>query len=613
MFWTDWRRRDGSDQAAAPSRRSLRAVLVGISAVGALAVTAPAAFGAVTVSPLAGTPDANPATQISILGTPASNIESVSVTGSSSGVHSGHLVAYDSASGASYILDAPFSEGEEADASIVLKEGGTIEDHFTIATLGPPEGLLKAEGEKPESLEHFKTEPELLPPKVQVNMADPSLKGDFFLDPLPAPTIHVGSKLLEFEPVGPNGLMLLNPEGKLLWWRQLPKDMVGSLLEKVTYEGQPAIAWWQGTVTETAYGLGEAIIANNAYEPLAHVKAGNGLQMDLHELGVTPGGQAWIDAVQPVCDPVCDEESPPVLDYTVQEIDINSGMVMWEWSSRGHVPVSETEVVPANGAFDPYHLNTVEPIAGGKVLISMRDTSGIYLVDQEDGHIIWQLAGKKSTFTRQKGTQFFFQHDARLEGKNLQTLTLFDDEAGPPVHGASRGLILHLADGKVSLRHQYLRPLITVAGAEGSMRVQKHGYVMVGYGSTQFFSEFSKGGEPEKKGKLVFDAQLPKGDSTYRVLREEWEGTPNTLPKLVTERESMSEVSLYASWNGATKVASWRVLGGESAESLTALGTYPWSGFETKLAVASTDTTYEVQALDSKGQVLASSGPVATP
>ncbi len=351
--------------------------------------------------------------------------------------------------GASYVLDEPFTEGEEAGATVTLKEGGTIEDRFTIAHLGGPEGLLKAEGEKPESLEHFKTEPDLLPPKVKVNLADPSLKGDFFLDPLPAPTIHVGSKLLEFEVVGPQGLMLLNPEGKLLWWRQLPKGTVGTNLEKVTYEGQPAIAWWQGSVTETAYGLGEGIIANSAYEPIAHVKAGNGLQMDIHELEITPQGQAWIDAVEPVCEPVCDESHPPILDYVAQEIDINTGMVMWEWSPLGHVPLSETEAVPANGAFDPYHMNSVEPIAADKVLISMRDTSGVYLVSQEDGHIIWQIAGKKSTFTRLKGTRFYFQHDAKLEGRHLQTLTIFDDEAGPPAYGTSRGLVLHLGNGKV--------------------------------------------------------------------------------------------------------------------------------------------------------------------
>ena len=117
-------------------------------------------------------------------------------------------------------------------------------------------------------------------------------------------------KLLEFEPVGPNGLMILNPEGKLLWWHQL-KEEAGSVFEPVTYEGKPALAWWQGKVTEDAYGLGEGVIVNTAYEPVAHVKAGNGLQADIHELYVTPEGQAYIDAVEPVCQPECDEEHVP--------------------------------------------------------------------------------------------------------------------------------------------------------------------------------------------------------------------------------------------------------------------------------------------------------------
>ena len=98
--------------------------------------------------------------------------------------------------------------------------------------------------------------------------------------------------------------MILNPEGKLLWWHQL-KEEVGADLEPVSYEGKPALAWWQGKVTENAFGLGEGVIANTAYEPIAHIKAGNGLQVDIHELYITPAGQAWIIAVEPVCLPEC--------------------------------------------------------------------------------------------------------------------------------------------------------------------------------------------------------------------------------------------------------------------------------------------------------------------
>ena len=592
----------------------VRTALVGAVAAATLTLAASAAANAaVTLSPLPGTPDAMPATQLSILGTPASNISSVTVTGSLSGVHSGHLEAYSSSEGASFIPDSPFEEGEQVQATVALHEGAAIEESFTIAHLAPPEGLLSADEEKPEELEHFKTEPGLHPPKVQVNVADPSLEGDFFLDPLPAPVIHVGAKLIEFEPVGPNGLMLLDPEGKLLWWNQLPKGQVGSNLEKVTYEGKTAIAWWQGAVTETAYGLGEGVIANSSYETVAHVKAGNGQQADIHELNITPSGQAWIDAYELVCKPVCDKTHLPVLDSAMQEIDIHTGLVMWEWEAMGHIAESETEVEAANGVFDPYHLNSIQPLPGDRVLISLRDTSGVYMLNQDTGEIEWQIAGKKSSFTRAKRTQFYFQHDVRLEGKHLNVLTIFDDEAGPPVHGPARGLTLKLSGSRVTLVHQYLRPSFTFVPAEGSMQTLKGGNAVVGYGASQYFSEFSRAGEPQKAGKILFDAQLPQGDGTYRVFRFPWEGTPSTSPKALAERRSLSEVELYASWNGATNVASWQVLEGESPDALSPAGTYPRNGFETQMLITSTDSVFEVRALDAGGHILGSSGPVTAP
>ena len=383
--------------------RFIRRGLLGACA-SLIVLATPSAAGAVTISPLPGTPDAMPATQISILGTAASNIATVTVTGSESGRHEGSLQAYSSGAGASFLPSAPFEEGEEVQVVVDLHEGGPLEDHFSVAHVGPAEGLLTADTQKPEDEEHFKTEPELLPPKVKVNLADPGLEGDFFLDPLPAPTIHVGAKLIEFEPVGPDGLMILNPEGKLLWWHQLAVGEVGSNLEKVTYEGKPAIAWWQGAVTEAAYGLGEATIANTSYEPVAHIKAGNGELMDIHELNITPEGQAWIDAFQPVCLPTCSEADPPVLDAVVQEIDIHTGLVMWEWNALGHVPVSETEVEPTNGVWDPYHINSIQPLPENRVLISLRDTSGVYDVSRDTGEILWQISGQKSP-SRWAGTR----------------------------------------------------------------------------------------------------------------------------------------------------------------------------------------------------------------
>ena len=593
----------------------LRTIIgVCVAAVCALgSVATGAAAGAVTVSPFPGTPDAMPDTQISILGTAPSNITSVTVTGASSGNHTGHLEPYSENQGASFLLDAPLSEGEQVNVTVDLLSGGPLEESFTVAHLATPEKLLEVPGEKPESLEHFKSEPDLRPPKIKVNLADPALEGDFFLDPLPSPTIHVGAKLLEFEPVGPNGLMILDPQGRLRWWDQLPPEVVGADLQRTSYEGKPALAWWQGRVTEAAYGIGEGVIANSSYEPVAHINTGNGLPADIHELYITPQGQAFLDAYELECLPTCDEANPPTIDGVVQEVDIHTGLVMWEWHSMGHVALSETEVPPNGGVWDPYHVNSIQALPDHRLLVSMRDTSGVYELDENTGAILWQVGGKASSFTMGKHTTFHFQHDARLEGKSLNVLTVFADEAGPPVYGSSRGLRLKLTGSAVKLIHQYLRPNLTVAVSEGSMQVMRHGEAMVGFGSAQSFSEFAKNGDSEKRGRMLFDAEMPKGDGSYRVLRFPWEGAPATSPALAAERQSPGEVSLYASWNGATGVASWEVLAGEDPEALLPVATTPWSGFETHIAVAGPGTVFEVRALDGKGKLLAVSPPVTAP
>src|ERR1700733_14907370 len=95
-----------NDQLPAARRRARGALLIPILTV-ALALSATTAGAAslppVTISPLPGTPDAPPHTQISFLGAPASQIDDVSVRGSASGVHKGHLASYASAAGASFI------------------------------------------------------------------------------------------------------------------------------------------------------------------------------------------------------------------------------------------------------------------------------------------------------------------------------------------------------------------------------------------------------------------------------------------------------------------------------------------------------------------------------
>ncbi len=70
---------------------------------------------------------------------------------------------------------------------------------------------------------------------------------------------------------------------------------------------------------------------------------------------------------------------------------------------------------------------------------------------------------------------------------------------------------------------------------------------------------------------------------------------------------SGGSTTVYASWNGATTVASWHVLAGTSASAMSPVASAPKSGFETAISVPGTHAYVAVQALGSGGEVLSTS------
>ncbi len=69
-------------------------------------------------------------------------------------------------------------------------------------------------------------------------------------------------------------------------------------------------------------------------------------------------------------------------------------------------------------------------------------------------------------------------------------------------------------------------------------------------------------------------------------------------------------MTLYASWNGATEVATWEVLAGPRPSQLESLGSVPRDGFETAMLVQTSDPYLAVRAKERSGLVLGTSAPV---
>jgi hypothetical protein len=514
-------------------------------------------------------------------------------------------------SGASFLLHRPLAQGERVIVRVVLTGHRPISSRFTVAHAAPTPPVINAGVLQPAKLDHFVSQPSLLPPRITVHRGSGHLRGDVLLTPLPSPIIHPESNnALTIHPVGPGGPMIIDGRGRLVWFHQLTPPVVATNLRAQRYRGRRVLTWWQGKVTISAYGLGEGVIADTSYRTVRTVKAGNGYHADLHEFLLTASGEALLTVNSPVLVHLPGTRPgrlSPLLDSIVQEVDTRTGLVVWEWHGLGHIPLADSYATPTNSAdYDAYHLNSIQPIPGGQLLVSARDTSAVYLIDQATGRIDWTLGGKASSFRLGPGARFYFQHDARMVGPG--EVSLFDDEAGPPIKApSSRGirLSLDLRQRTAKLVRQFSRPgRGTLAESEGSVQNLASGGAFVGFGSSPFFSQFSPG------GRLLFDASLPSDDGSYRAYTFPWRATPRSRPTATATRSTASRVSVYASWNGATDIARWQVLAARTGGSLTLIATSPARGFETRISLTSAASTFAVRAVSASGRVLATSAAV---
>jgi hypothetical protein len=598
---------------------SPRLLVLPVLALAALAAPASALAGTatpLTISPANGTPDASPKTGISVLGAPPADITSVTVTGSESGAHPGKLLPFSGKRGAVFQPDTPLTEGEKASVVVSVKGRKATNLSFEVARLAPTPPFLNPSSTQPDKLHSFVSEPGLTPPKITVLKPNKNFTTSVFLTPLPSPIVHPGSTTtITLTPVGPGGPLIVDPKGNVVWFKQATRPNVAANLQIQRFDGKPVLTWWEGPVTIAAYGQGEGVIADTRYRTKYRVRAGNGYSMDIHELSLTPEG----DALFPVYSLVKvhlpgtpEGQLTTMIDAIIQQVDVRTNRVVWEWHSLGNVPISDSYATTGNSAFfDVYHINSIQPVGADRLLVSMRDTSALYLIDRATGRVVWTLGGKSSDFKLGKGARFWFQHDARMIGPNR--ISLFDDEAGPPQKApTARGLVLSLDMRKkrAAVAGEYKRSNDTSPQSEGSVQLmEEEGIFFVGFGAEPFYTQFTKA------GKVSYDARLPLDDGSYRVYTYPWKSTPTTRPAVAVRPATDGKTVVYASWNGATEVARWQVLAGPPVGSLKPLGSpAAKSGFETRIVVPTgdEDNVYAVQAIDAKGKVLATSS-VASP
>ena len=324
-----------------------------------------------------------------------------------------------------------------------------------------------------------------------------------------------------------SGPEIVSITGTVLWFHPLPAGTFATDFRTQTYLGKPVLTWFQGG----GNGGGEDVIYNDRYQQIATVKPANGHLPDFHEFLITPWNTALIltDTIGTAnLTSLGLSAHQQVIDGVVQEIDIKTGKLLFQWDSAGHVPYSDSYgPLPQRGRpWDWFHINAVHLDTDGNLLISSRFTWTVYKVNLRTGAMMWQLGGKHSTFTikaapGQKldnaGEIFAFQHDPEALGGNVYTV--FDDESdGQAEFSFSRAVTISLnpAAHKATLIKSVNQPEGLTAAATGNAQTTRNGDLFVSWGGLSYFSEFSP------SGKLLFNAKLPDGVSTYRGYRLPW-------------------------------------------------------------------------------------------
>ncbi|KAI1488896.1 Arylsulfotransferase-domain-containing protein [Biscogniauxia mediterranea] len=422
------------------------------------------------------------------------------------------------------------------------------------------------------------------------------------------------------------GPLIVDSRGNLVW----TDDRFGVVfdLQVQTYKDEQYLTFWASPDGSShGYGRGTYYMLDSSYKVVnTFGPIGEGLKGDLHDFRITQDGTILMTVYNPVPADLTSIGGPEkgwALDCMFQEIDIETGDLLFQWNVIQHVDVNDTiryfagedDGTAPESAFDFFHINSVDKDDDGNYIISGRHTHTIICVSPQ-GTILWTLGGKKNDFrdlSEGHATDFTYQHHVRLHDN--YTLSIFDnakaERSGPdtPYH-YSRGLLIQLDTEAMTatLVQEYFDPQSPkYPDSQGSAQVMDD-RVVIGYGYYPAVTEFSLDGE------VLCDFQLAPSlvarwglVTSYRAFKtRDWTGQPSQPPAIFLKP---SDGELFVSWNGATEVDRWVLQGAEwddlEDERFVELKARGKEEFETGFEIDNSMPQYlRVAALGRDGKVL---------
>jgi hypothetical protein len=262
------------------------------------------------------------------------------------------------------------------------------------------------------------------------------------------------------------GPMILDATGNLVWFNHFANKYGGQAYDfrVQTYRSNRYLTFWLGDDTVRGHGAGHYVMLNSSYDIVYEIGAANGRKADLHDFVITSRNTALLVIFQPRQGDVrplgrkfSDTGNQAIWECIFQEIDIETGELLFEWVASDHLDLTLTYSSLASkvgdsgtrtNPFDWFHINSVDRDKYGNYLITARNLHSILYIDGKTKEIIWTLGGKNNVFNDLSdghALNFAWPHHARfmvtsafpgiygkpviVEGRVTRLMTVFDNAA----------------------------------------------------------------------------------------------------------------------------------------------------------------------------------------
>ncbi len=452
----------------------------------------------------------------------------VSVSGETSGPHTGSVVLSDDGQTLIFRPGRSFAPGENVTATVsapglrvsplVMRFTTSSVQRYepsllTLASpdVSPAQSNAIAQGSGALSVIHGVAVPADFP-IVNITVSKPTGSGKIFI-------ANWG---------GTSYVMILENDGTPYFYKRFP----GSDQTR-DFKLQPT-----GTLTRRVYqGMNCYVEMDSQYTNIDTLRCGHGYGTDEHEVQLIPNHHCFLIALdyrQVDMSKLITGGNPSatVIGNHVQELDANHSVV-FEWRSWDNFDITDAVHENLKGAtIDYVHMNSIAIDYDSNIVISNRHLSELTKINRKTGKIMWRLGGAHNQFSfLNDPVGISYQHDARPVPGKPDQYTVFDD--GNYHSPAFSRVVEYKVDTTtmtVTKVWEYRHSPDYFTWWMGSAQRLPNGNTLIDWSD----NPLPKVHEVTPSGETVYEANFASAMPCYRTFRFEWESVAKR-PYLVAE------------------------------------------------------------------------------